>query len=186
MERRALQEKWSQWRWEECLATSGSEVMDGWEPWWGIGDWTQVLCKCALSLRCNEEKMIGVTCSKLKFIIFWQRCHSRTLKCISLQNIASYQCCRTVSVAMEVTSCLVPVNPAGAYHILSCYFWTLLNWSAGAKFSSSRGSLQNVIIWWARWCTPSIPGLERQRLPYLCEFGASLVYVMSSRTARTT
>jgi hypothetical protein len=34
--------------------------------------------------------------------------------------------------------------------------------------------------WW--WCTPLIPALRRQRQVYLCEFEASLIYRVSSRT----
>ena len=35
------------------------------------------------------------------------------------------------------------------------------------------------------WCTPLIPALGRQRKEDLCEFEASLVYRLSSKTART-
>ena len=35
------------------------------------------------------------------------------------------------------------------------------------------------------WRTPLIPALGRQRLADLCEFKASLIYKMNSRTART-
>ena len=38
----------------------------------------------------------------------------------------------------------------------------------------------------ARWCTPLIPTLERQRQEDLCEFEARLVYKASCRTARAT
>ena len=36
--------------------------------------------------------------------------------------------------------------------------------------------------WW--WCTPLIPALGKQRQVDLCVFEASLVYRVSSRTAR--
>jgi hypothetical protein len=36
------------------------------------------------------------------------------------------------------------------------------------------------------WCIPLTPALERQRQVDLCEFEASLVYRVSSRTARAT
>ena len=36
----------------------------------------------------------------------------------------------------------------------------------------------------ARWCTPLIPTLRRQRQADLCKFKTSLVYRASSRTAR--
>jgi hypothetical protein len=35
-------------------------------------------------------------------------------------------------------------------------------------------------------CTPLIPELRRQRQKDLCEFEASLLYIVSSRTARRT
>lgn len=38
--------------------------------------------------------------------------------------------------------------------------------------------------WWWWWCTPLIPVLENQRQVDFCKFNASLVYIMSSRTAR--
>jgi hypothetical protein len=34
------------------------------------------------------------------------------------------------------------------------------------------------------WLVPLIPALKRQRVMDLCEFEASLGYIMSSRTAR--
>jgi len=36
------------------------------------------------------------------------------------------------------------------------------------------------------WCTPLIPVLGRQRQADLCKFNVSLVYRLSSRTARAT
>lgn len=38
------------------------------------------------------------------------------------------------------------------------------------------------LAWWW-WHTPLIPGLWRQRQADFCEFKASLVYIMSSKTA---
>jgi hypothetical protein len=42
------------------------------------------------------------------------------------------------------------------------------------------------IISWAWWCMPLITALRRQRQVELCEFKASLVYIVSSRPTRAT
>jgi hypothetical protein len=42
------------------------------------------------------------------------------------------------------------------------------------------------LLSWAWWCTPIFPALGRQRQEDLCEFEASLDYIVSSRTARAT
>jgi hypothetical protein len=39
---------------------------------------------------------------------------------------------------------------------------------------------------WAHWCMPLIPALGRQREVNLCDLRASLVYTVTSRTARAT
>ena len=45
--------------------------------------------------------------------------------------------------------------------------------------------LQKREINQAQWCTPLIPALGRQRQADISDFEASLVYTLSSRTART-
>ena len=38
----------------------------------------------------------------------------------------------------------------------------------------------------AWWCMPLIPALKRQRQVYLCEFKASLIYIVNYKIARIT
>ena len=47
-------------------------------------------------------------------------------------------------------------------------------------------AIMKISVRWLWWRMPLFPGLGRQRQADLCEFEASLVYRMSSRTARTT
>jgi hypothetical protein len=54
-----------------------------------------------------------------------------------------------------------------------------------AKYSSGFVDYQNSVLNWAWWCTPLIPAL-RGRGRRISEFEASLVYRVSSRTARAT
>jgi hypothetical protein len=44
--------------------------------------------------------------------------------------------------------------------------------------------LKSKVYTWAWWRTPLIPALRKQRQEDLCEFEASLVYRVSSMTAR--
>ena len=49
----------------------------------------------------------------------------------------------------------------------------------------SKNTLQKLVLFAGqRWCTPLIPALGRQKQVDLCESEASLVYRVSSRTAR--
>jgi len=57
----------------------------------------------------------------------------------------------------------------------------LLWWKITAKATQKRKHLGQ-----AWWCTPLIPALRRQRHTDLYEFEASLIYIVSSRTVRTT
>ena len=50
---------------------------------------------------------------------------------------------------------------------------------------SSASTKININNSWMWWCMSLIPSLKRQRYAYFCEFEASLVYKMSSRTVRT-
>lgn len=44
--------------------------------------------------------------------------------------------------------------------------------------------IKNVFISWAWWHTLLVPALGRQRWIVLCEFKASLIYRMNSRTSK--
>jgi hypothetical protein len=51
---------------------------------------------------------------------------------------------------------------------------------------SKRNNKENMYFSQVYWCTPLIPALRGQRQADLCEFKASLIYLMNSRTLRTT
>ena len=52
------------------------------------------------------------------------------------------------------------------------------------KFKESSVSQTGIYIGWVWWCIPFNPVPERQRQVDLCNFEATLVYVVSSRLAR--
>ena len=51
------------------------------------------------------------------------------------------------------------------------------------SLNQNKEPLKGAGQWWR---TPSVPALRRQRQAELCEFKASLVYRVSSKTARVT
>jgi hypothetical protein len=57
------------------------------------------------------------------------------------------------------------------------------SWICSARVITYTKKLKGT-GWW--WCTPLISAPRRQRQAHLCEFKASLVYRMNSRTAKVT
>ena len=58
--------------------------------------------------------------------------------------------------------------------------------SSGLHICTCSHKCTNTHRGWAVWRTPLIPALWRQRQVDLCEFEASLIYRVSSRTAKVT
>ena len=55
-----------------------------------------------------------------------------------------------------------------------------------SKITITENFLEKTVFSQVEWYRPFIPALMRQNYMDLCEFEASLVYMMSSRTARAT
>jgi hypothetical protein len=82
------------------------------------------------------------------------------------------------------------VSVTRTYYIQNCQKWATFlkiqtkQWMMTTK---KKSELRFMFIFsQAQWCTPLVPALRRQRQMDLCEFKASLVYIVSSRTAWTT
>ena len=73
-----------------------------------------------------------------------------------------------------------------------CYI-SILTVACALTVSTSSTAQQGSRDLWCKsmcesqaWCTPLSPALRRQRQVDLCEFKASLVYIVSSRTTKAT